>query len=131
MQQRYFFYAWAVDGDLTQIPMPTQSGGLVSYQSGYNSQYQDNLATDPSALAIERAKMNSFFNDIVLNLQNYQQYGFPEWIDSTDNQGSAFPYDVGAVVRYRSGSSGPFTTYISLTIATPPRPARRGIGQPI
>jgi len=126
MQQKYFYYAWAVAGDTTPIPLPTQGDGSVSYQAGYGADYQLNLATDPSAIAIERAKMNSFFNDVTLNLQNYQQYGSPEWIDSSDNQGAPFPYDIGANVRYRSGSSGPFTNYVSLVSGNTTVPGTAG-----
>ena len=113
MQQRYFYNAFAVNGDQTQVPMATDSSGLVSYNIGYGPDYELDLATDSNAIALARAKFNSVLYDVTLNLQNYQQWGFPEFISSSDNQGAAYPYAQYAICRYKLGS-GPSTPFMSL-----------------
>jgi hypothetical protein len=118
MQQKYYVYPWAVNGDRTPggIPDPLSSGGYVSYDQGWTFDYQRNLTTDPAAKAIQRTDMNTALYDATLNLQNYQQYGSPEWITPTNNGGTAFLYDIGAVVRY-NGGSGPWVRYVSIATA--------------
>jgi hypothetical protein len=64
---------------------------------------------------MDRLRFNSVIYDITYALQNLQQYGSPEFIDSADNQGTAFEYDLGAFVRYSATGTSPFILYASLT----------------
>lgn len=114
MRQNYFFTPFAASGDTNPIPIPTQSvTRLVSYTIGWSFDYERDLATDALALPIDRQNTNYLFNVITQQLQQYQQYGTPEWIDSTDNQGMPFAYDFGARVRYSVSGNPPFLTYTS------------------
>lgn len=113
MRQKFYIQPFANAGDLTVIPDPTQVSGSVSMQSGWPFDYQRVLGTDSAALPIDRATTNWLFNTITTQLQQYQEFGFPEWIDSADNGGTPFAYDFGAVVRYSASGNPPFTTYIS------------------
>jgi hypothetical protein len=97
---KWFKYLFAQDGDKTAIPDATDPTGLVSYQQGYGADYQRVLGTDPLAKAIERNKLNQALNDITGALQQYQTHGFPDYIGATTNGGTAYAYEVGAVVRF-------------------------------
>ena len=113
MRQKYFLYPFGAVGDQVVIPDPTQVSGSVSFQSGWPYNYQRVFGTDSAALPIDRATMNWLFYTITNQLQQYQSFGFPEWISTADNGGAAYAYDFGAIVRY--GVAGPpFTTYISV-----------------
>jgi hypothetical protein len=127
MQQLYFYEPFAFIGDKTSIPFPTDSTGLVSFNQGYGPDYALDLNSNPSAIALDRTKDNFLWYSVTNNLQNYQQYGIPEWITTADNQGAAFPYDIGATVRYRSGSSGPFQSYVSLITSNTNTPSNDGV----
>ena len=114
MRQKYFDTTFAQNGDKTTVPDPTQGSGSLSFNIGYGPDYDLNLATNPSALSVDRAMFNYLLNTITAQLQQYQQYGAPEWITSTNNGGSAFAYDFGAVVRYSASGNPPFITYVSI-----------------
>ena len=109
----YIRTPFAQSGDTTPIPVPIQIDNTVSWTQGYGPQYQANQETDPSALDVERDKQNYLFNVISGGVQQYQQNGFPDFITSSDNGGSPFPYDINAIVRYNPGSG--VNLYISLT----------------
>ena len=117
MQQHYFGVPWAISGDLTPggIEIGVDPSGYVSYTQGFTSNYAIDLTGGAPAKAVQRVTFNSFGNDITTALQNLQQYGCPEWIDSTDNGGTPFPYDLGAICHYSSTNVvGSFLPYISL-----------------
>jgi len=77
----YYVYPFGQDADdLTAIPTTPPINGSVSYQNGWTDPYELNLLTDPSALPIPRGQMNQLFYDITNNLQEYQQYGTPQWV---------------------------------------------------
>ena len=113
MRQKYFFYPFGTSGDQTVIPDLTQPSGSVSFQSGWPYNYQRVLGTDAAALPIDRNTMNWLFYAVTEQLQQYQSFGFPEWITTADNGGAAYAYDFGAIVRYSATGTPPFTTYIS------------------
>lgn len=100
---KYFIDPFAVAGDVTTIPNPPQSGGQVSYTTGFGFNYQRNLATDPLALPFPRAQFNQLMNDVTTVIQQIQQQGFPNWISTSDNGGSPFSYGLGAIVIYTNG----------------------------
>lgn len=114
MRQKFFKFLFGGSGDLTTIPDPVQGSGDVSFAQGYGPNFTRDLATDPLALPIDRAKMNYLYNTITAQLQQYQQYGAPEWITSADNGGTPFAYDYGAKVRYSATNAPPFLTYFSV-----------------
>ena len=70
------------------------------------------------ALPIDRAEMNYIFNTFCQQLQQYQQYGCPEFITAANNGGTAFPYDFMAEVFYSSSGNPPFDKYVSVVPGT-------------
>jgi hypothetical protein len=113
MEQRYFYSPFAAEGDQTQVTMTVETSGIVSYPQGWTPPYNLNLLTDPAALAMDRLRFNSVMYDITFALQDLQQYGTPEFIDATDNLGTAYSYGIGAMVRYSSSGEAPFILYAS------------------
>ena len=89
---KYFRFPWAVAGDKTDIPDPTQPSGAVSYQQGYGIDYERNPATDPNARDIERQMYNQALFDVTGTLQQYYQAGVPPYITATNNGGTAYAY---------------------------------------
>ena len=114
MRQKYFFYPFGASGDQTVIPDATQPSGSVSFQSGWPFNYQRQIGVDPLALPLDRTTLNWLMMAITEQLQQYQQFGAPEWISLSDNDGTQFAYDFGAMVRYSASGNPPFTTYVSL-----------------
>ncbi|WP_433636500.1 hypothetical protein [Kluyvera georgiana] len=107
---------FASSGDKTAVP-DTDATGAVNMTQGYGQAYSLDPATDPSAKRIERDKMNWLFNRITQAINEIQVSGVAPFITSTDNGGSPFSYDKGAIVSL-SGA-----VYQSLTAAnttTPP-----------
>jgi len=98
----YPFYPFAVSGDRATVANTT-SDGSVSYQDGYGPDYQLNIDTNPSALPIERTKMNQIFYDVFTNIQQYWQNSVPNFITSALNGGSAFSYGQGVRVLWTDG----------------------------
>lgn len=93
---RYFPYPFGISsGDLTAIPDSAAMDGSVSYQQGWTPPYEYDLLTNPSALPIPRGQMNQLFYDITLNIQEYQQYGTPQWVT-----GNTVLYPIYARVYY-------------------------------
>lgn len=86
--------------DLTTIPQSPAVGGGVSYHNGWTALYEEDLNTDPTAKPIPRGQTNQLFYDITNNIQEYQQYGSPNWITALDNGGSSFEYPIYARVYY-------------------------------
>lgn len=112
MAVKFFIDPFAISGDRTPIPDAAQGDGSVSYTSGYGPDYELNRVTNPSALTIERQKMNDLFYEMTSNIQQYQINGTPEFITTADNGGTAFTYQKDARVFYDDGSGR--ATYISL-----------------
>lgn len=94
-------FPFAVDSDaLTPFPMAADPDGAVSFEDGYTPPYQQNLNTTAGALAINRGQMNYLFYVLSLASKQYQEVGTPNWIDSTANGGTPFPYQIYARVIY-------------------------------
>lgn len=96
---KYFIEPFAADGDRATIPETVQPDGSVSYPDGYGVDYQLDPSVPPG-LNIERTKFNELMFQVTLALQQYQQFGFPDFITSSDNGGVPFPYEINATVRY-------------------------------
>lgn len=98
----------------------TGTDGVGTYTVNHSQTVASELMTtisDPTALLIERTKMNQLFNDLTLSLSRLQTFDAPQWITSTDNGGTSYPYAAGARVLYTDG-----LVYISLVaanVATP------------
>lgn len=125
MTMRYplYQYPFGAQGDLTAIPVTTQTDGSLSYQQGWGADYQRDQTTDPLAKDIDRRQMNQIFNSLTSVLREWQTETFPEFIASDDNGGSAFPYDAGTIVRWRPNVSTSFANYISLVAANTATPS--------
>lgn len=101
---KFFVYPFAVSGDKAAIPDPLQGSGSVSYNQGWGPDYGLDLNTDPAALPIPRDQTNQLYYDITNAINQYQTHGTPDFITTSDNLGSPFPYDLYAYVRYDDGS---------------------------
>lgn len=112
MQQKYYIEAFGVNGDRTPV-VPNTDPTAVSYDQGWNFNYQRDLVTDPAALSPTRQQENDLMFAATQNIQNYQQFGTPEFITTSDNGGVAFPYGIGAMTRYSASGTAPFVTYIN------------------
>lgn len=102
---KYFKDRFAVYGDATEIPDSIQSNGSVSYQQGFTVDYQRRLGTDPLAKPFPRQGFNGLMGDITGAIQQYQQYGFFDFITPEINGGDPFKYAVSATVRYDMSDS--------------------------
>lgn len=98
MPSPYYYYTYPFGqnaDDLTSIPTSPAVDGSVSYFYGWTDPYEYDLTTDPSALPVPRGQMNQLFYDITNNLQEYQQYGSPQWVS-----GNTVAYPIYARVYY-------------------------------
>lgn len=114
---KYFIDPFAISGDKSAIPDASQPDGSVSYDQGFGPDYQLDPA-DPSSLDVPRDQFNQFGFDITSNIQQYQQFGFPNFITSSDNGGSPFPYSKNASVRASDGNN--YYSLIDTNTDTPP-----------
>ena len=113
----YFITPFAISGDQTAIPDPVQPGGEVSNTQGFGPDYSL-PNSDPSALKVPRDQTNWLYYVITSAIQQYQQYGTPEWITSADNGGTPFAYAAGARVKYTDGA-----VWVSLVNANTSEPS--------
>ena len=58
MRQKFYDTPFAVNGDVTAIPDPTQVSGNVSFDTGWTIDYQRQQGVDPLAKPIDRTTMN-------------------------------------------------------------------------
>lgn len=121
MSNKFFVNPFGEAGDLTPIPDPTQVSGSVSYASGWGFDYQRTYPTDPAALTIPRAQMNQLFFDITQALQQYQTYGIPNFITTTQNLGTPYSYSKYAMALYDDGVHGlrPYQSLVNSNTALP------------
>lgn len=94
---KYFRYPFAINGDVATVPDTTQPGGSVSYQQGYGPDYEL-VSTNPSSIPIARTTFNEVLFDVTSTLQQIYQNGFPLFITSAMNGGTAFSYSKNAYV---------------------------------
>jgi microcystin-dependent protein len=94
----YYIYPFGLNADdLASIPDNAAVDGSVSYYAGWTDPYEYNLVTNPAALPIPRGQMNQLLFDITLNIQEYQQYGAPQWV-----VGNTVEYPIYARVYYNN-----------------------------
>lgn len=70
---------FADSGDKTDIPNAVQPTGDVSYTEGYGFDYSRIPGSSALAKDFPRVKHNQLMYDITSNIQQYQQFGAPEW----------------------------------------------------
>lgn len=109
---KYFYAPFGVSGTRTTIPDGAQPDGSVSYTTGFGPDYQAPLNSDPDAKDVPRDSFNELMYQTQLAIQQYQQFGCPDFITTSDNMGTPFSYSIGAFVRYDDG--GGFKVYQSL-----------------
>ena len=111
MDTKYFRVPFATSGDVATIPDDTQIDGSVSFEQGFGPDYELEQ-TDPDAKDVPRDETNYLYKAITENIQQYQQFGVPQFITTSDNDGSPFSYSKDAMVRYDPGSGE--IVYVSL-----------------
>lgn len=118
---KFFKDAFAVSGDKTAIPNIIQVDGSVSYTEGFGFDYQRDIATEPTAKSVPRDSTNQLFFDITSALQQYQSFGIPNFITTSDNDGTPFSYSKYARVLYDDGTHGlrPYASLINANTALP------------
>ncbi|MCA6941309.1 Ig-like domain-containing protein [Pectobacterium polaris] len=114
MDQKFFRVPFASSGDRQTIPETTPSDGSISFPSGWGSDYAKDPEVDANAKFVAREAMNAILFAITNAVRQYQTFGFPEYITPADNNGGAFSYSSGAVIRYRAAADQPFTSYVSI-----------------
>lgn len=117
MRQKFYRYPWATAGDRSSVPDPVSGAGFVSYQQGWTFDYQRTIGSDAAAKSIVRQDMNAALYDVTLNVQAIQTHGYPEFITAANNGGTAYPYDLNAIVLYSASGNPPFGIWISTTTA--------------
>lgn len=115
MEQKFFRVPFASSGDRQTIPDTTPSSGMVSFPSGWGGDYAKDPTVDANAKPVEREAMNAILYAITNAVRQYQMFGFPEYITPADNNGAAFAYSSGTVVRYRASAALSFKSYVSIT----------------
>ena len=108
----YFRVPFGELGTRVAVPVATQIDNTISFEQGYTPQYEEDPATQGTALRIERDKFNGLAHAITSELQQYQQFSIPNFITTSDNNGVAFSYSIGAYVRYDPGTG--FRIYRSM-----------------
>lgn len=89
---KYYPYPFAVDGITATVPDPTQSNASVSYQSGYTINYTYNPLTNPNGFDFPLDQNNQILYDMTANIQQYWQFGVPQFITSMMNLGTPYAY---------------------------------------
>jgi microcystin-dependent protein len=103
----YFFKTpFANSGDVTAIPRTAQVDGSVSMEKGFPINYEEDPGTEPTAKDVPRDQFNELMNYITTAMQALQVFGYPEFIESADNDGSPYSYSINATVRYTGGWAG-------------------------
>ena len=113
---KYFRIPFASSGEKITVPDTPPGDGTINYTQGYPSGYSSPPPT-PGYKFVERKGINDVFYDVTLALQQYQQNGAPDFITSSDNGGTAFPYALGALTRR---SNIVYQSLVANNTTTPP-----------
>lgn len=106
MTSKFFKYPFAKDGDKTAVPDAIQVDGSVSYDAGWTIDYTQNPATTTTGKYFPRTQNNQILYDVTLSLQQYQTIGTPDFITTSANDGTAYPYTVFSRALYDDGTNG-------------------------
>lgn len=104
---KYIVNAFAIDGDRTVVPDTPAVDGSISYTNGWTAPYSYPYPSNPSALPVSRTAWNQVAYDTTLGLQQYQQVGVPNFISTSDNDGSPYLYSEYSFCIYDDGVNGP------------------------
>ena len=115
---KFFKNIFALSGDKNTIN-DDGAGPLVTYEAGFPAPYSLE-PDDPSAKFVERGDMNELFSVVTESLKLWQTGTYPEFIESTQNDGANFPYGIGSIVK-RGG-----VTYVSTANSNTTIPAAVG-----
>lgn len=115
---RYFVYPFAINGDVTAIPDPTQAGGAISYQQGFGPDYSL-PSSNPAYLTIPRNQFNQLMYDVTSTLQQIYQNGFPLFITAAMNGGVAFSYSKNSYV-YQPVDGNVYYSLVNTNTDVPP-----------
>lgn len=100
---KFFRFPFAVAGDKTAIPDPSQVTGAVSYSTGFGPDYELDPLVDPDGKDVPRDETNALFFDVTNAIREYQTFGTPDFITSGQNGGVPFSYDRNARVVWTDG----------------------------
>ena len=103
MQTKFFSVPFAVDGNTAVVPDAAQTDGKVSFNQGYTPQYELDPNADSDAILVERREFNYILFAITASLAAIQT-DFPQWVSQSDNDGTNFAYNKGAIVRFTDGN---------------------------
>lgn len=106
MAQYFFKIPFANSGNVATIPRPSQVDGSVSFEKGFPIDYELDPDSDPAALDIPRDQFNELMLLISGAINIVQVHGFPDFITTSDNDGSPYPYDINSTVRFTNGWAG-------------------------
>ena len=96
MQQKYYIFPFGDVGDKAVVQDETQIDGVVSYEEGWGGDYELEVGVEAGAKDIPLPESNQLMFDATENIKQYQEHGTAEFITSTNNDGSDFPYDLFA-----------------------------------
>lgn len=99
---KFFGIPFAATGTKNPVPNAAPADGSVSYASGWGVDYERNPVTDPEAKLLPRPEFNQIIFDITDAVGAIQRRGIPGFITAADNNGTAFAYEIGAIVRYQN-----------------------------
>lgn len=103
----YFFKTpFAQAGTVATVPRATQVDGSVSYEEGWGLDYQLDPDSEPTARDIPRDQFNQIMLSITQVLNQYQTQAFPDFITTSDNDGTPYSYSINATVRFTGGWAG-------------------------
>lgn len=96
---KFFRIPFALSGDRATVPDSAAVDGSVSYIDGYGNDYQ-RPKSDPLSKNIEREKMNEILYDVTKAVAEIQGKGIADFVSTSLNGGSPYPYTAGAIVSY-------------------------------
>lgn len=103
--------------DGTKNPIENTSPvGAMNWTTGYTEDYSRELGADPASKAVERDKFNQLMYLVTSNIQDWQQFAIPQWLNGS-------PYTPPAFVRYTASVGQPEKIYRCLNnsaIGVPP-----------
>jgi len=116
MANKFFKIPFSTDGDKTDVPNDAQADAKISYQTGWTAAYSQQDGGFPVA----REAFNQLGEDITENLQYWQIYNYPQWIDPSQNDAMNYPYLKGTIVNYDTGSGPkPYQSLVNSNSAVP------------
>lgn len=100
---KFFRFPFAIAGDKTAIPDPSQVTGAVSYSTGFGPDYELDPLVDPNGKDVPRDETNQLFFDVTNAIREYQTFGTPDFITTALNGGTPFAYAKNARVVWTDG----------------------------